>query len=170
MKRSGFRKPTIEEVKEKQARKAVKRKLPRVKSKPRKVKTTRKKLEDKIWELCKQIIRKRHGDTCYTCGARSLEGSNWQTGHGKPKGALPLRYKYDLRNLRPQCMKDNLHYGGLSDIFIAKLEQEPEGLAFLEEACEKTDGTWRIKQGNTMGGKDATIFLEKLYDEYKALI
>ena len=187
LKRSGFKKPTLEEVKNKQAAKrlGVKSKTPKAPKVPfsikkatkvrkqpnkRKGKTERRKLEDDIWELCKKIIRKRHGNTCYTCGARGIEGSNWQTGHGKPKGALPVRYKYDLRNLRPQCMRDNLHYGGMSDIFIAKLEQEKEGLAFLEEACEKTDGTWRIKQGNTMGGSDATLFLKELKEKYKKLL
>jgi hypothetical protein len=171
MKRSGFKKPTLEEVKEKQAKKRATRshKMPVVKSKPRKRKTDRKKIEEALWVECRRIVRARHGDTCYTCGAQGLEGVNWQCGHGKPKGALPVRFKYDERNLRPQCMRCNIHLGGVSDIFIAKLEQELEGLEFLQEACEKTDGTWRIKQDNTMGGKDATIFLENLLDTYKLL-
>ena len=178
---------TLEEVKQKQALKLTKVKEMTPKAtkagvkpknageskkttKKRKKKTDRQTADDKVWELCKKIVRKVHGNICYTCGATGLEGSNWQTGHGKPKGALPVRYKYDLRNLRPQCMRDNIHYGGMSDIFIAKLEQEPEGLEFLQEVCEKTDGTWRIKQGNTMGGKDATIFIQNLIEQYKKLL
>lgn len=132
-------------------------------------KSDRKKLEDKVWNECKRIIRERHGDKCYTCPASNLEGSNWQTAHGKAKGALPLRFKYDLRNLRPQCMRCNLHMGGMSDIFITKLEKEKDGLAFLKESCTHTDDGWIIKHGDTMGGKDATFFLENLLTEYKLL-
>lgn len=132
-------------------------------------KSDRKKLEDKVWNECKRIIREKHGDNCYTCGARNLEGSNWQTGHGKAKGALSIRYKYDLRNLRPQCMRCNLHMGGMSDIFITKLEKEKDGLAFLKESCTHTSDGWIIKHGDTMGGKDATFFLENLLTEYKQL-
>jgi hypothetical protein len=133
------------------------------------MKSDRKKLEDKVWNECKRVTRKRHGDKCYTCGASNLEGSNWHTGHGKPKGALSVKYKYDLRNLRPQCMLCNIHRGGMSDIFITKLEKEQEGLSFLEECCTQTDEGWIIKHGDTMGGKDATFFLENLLKEYKQL-
>lgn len=133
------------------------------------MKSHRKKLEDKVWNECKRITRERYGDKCYTCPAQHLEGSNWQTAHGKSKGALPLRFKYDLRNLRPQCMLCNLHRGGMSDIFITKLEKEKEGLAFLKESCTHTSDGWIIKHGDTMGGKDATFFLENLLTEYKQL-
>lgn len=148
LKRTPLKRPT--------AKKTVKKKTPR-----------RKTITDKVWELCKQITRGRYGNVCYTCGAHDLEGKNWHTGHGKPNGALPLRYKYDLRNLRPQCYHCNIDLGGCSDIFIAKLERESEGLEFLLEACEKTDGVWRIKQGNTMGGKDGTLFLLALTEQYR---
>lgn len=162
--RSGFRKQSLEEIKAKQVIKRAKPKKKVVKKKFPKRKT----IENKLWELCKQITRKRHGNVCYTCGAQGLEGSNWHTGHGKPKGALPLRYKYDLRDLRPQCMNCNLNLGGCSDIFIAKLEQD--NLDFLLEACEKTDGVWRIKQNNTMGGKDGTLFLMELISIYEKIL
>lgn len=132
-------------------------------------KSNRKKLEDKVWAECKRIIRERYGNKCYTCPASNLEGSNLHTGHGKAKGALPIRFKYDLRNLRPQCMRCNLHMGGMSDIFITKLEKEDEGLAFLGESCTHTKDGWIIKHGDTMCGKDATIFLENLLTKYKQL-
>lgn len=132
-------------------------------------KSDRKKLEDKVWNECKRIIREAYPNQCFTCGASNLEGSNHQTGHGKPKGALSLKYKYDLRNLRPQCMRCNIHMGGMSDIFITKLEQDEEGLAFLKESCTQTDSGWIIKHSDTIGGKDATLFLENLLIEYKEL-
>lgn len=133
-------------------------------------KSPRKKLEDKVWEQCKRIIREAYPNECFTCGASNLEGSNWQTGHGKPKGSLTIKYQYDIRNLRPQCMRCNIHLGGMTDIFLVRMEKDEEGLQFLEESCYKTDeGYWKVKGDSTMGGKDAMTFLEDLFTEYKGI-
>jgi len=142
----------------------------------RRKKTPRQKAEEKLWELCKQITRKRYqnpngGWTCYTSGQHIDEPAKCQTGHGKPKGALPLRFQYDLRNLRPQCYHANINLGGMQDIFIARLEREPEGLAFLQEACVKEDGEWKIRRDiPTMSGTDALIFLNEKIDEYTKIL
>lgn len=158
------------------------RKMPQVKSKPIKVtrkrrkKTPRQKAEEKLWELCKAIIRKRYQNfdgtwTCYTSGARLINPQDVHTGHGKPKGALKLRYQYDLRNLRPQSFNANINLGGMSDIFIAKLEREEEGLEFLQEACVKIDGRWEIRHDTpTMSGIDALIFLNEKIREYEDIL
>lgn len=187
MKRSGFAKPTPEKVKEIQARKMVKAvekvskanklgKAPKnslkvaKQPKKRKQKTERQKAEEALWQECRRLTRERWGTTCYTCNAENLESYNWQCGHSKPKGALPLRFKYDIRGLRPQCMRDNIHLGGLTDIFIAKLEQEDEGLAFLNDCCyiDPASNAWRIRQDiPSLGGKDATIFIQNLLQQYK---
>ena len=180
MRTSGFRQQSVEEIKEKQALKRKKlqslakktKTASEGKNKPlkkRKKRTERQKLEDKVWTECKRIIRGRYGDKCYTCPAEGLVGCNQQTGHGKPKGALPMQFKYDLRNLRVQCMNDNINLGGVSDIFIARLELEEEGLAFLEEACRKTEEGWIIKKETNLVGKEATIFLQELLEEYKGI-
>ena len=190
MKTSGFRKQTAQEIKEKQdkttarriaslkAKQASRVIKPKANKKPakrttgpkkRKSRTERQQLETKIWEECKRITRSRYGDKCYTCSAEGLEGSNQHTGHGKPKGALPLQFKYDIRNLRVQCYNDNINLGGASDIFIAKLEQEEEGLAFLKEACRQTEGGWIIKKENGLVGKEATLFLRELLEQYKGI-
>lgn len=127
-------------------------------------------LKDKLWKECKRLTRERYGNTCYTCGKYNLQGHDHQTGHGKPMAALPLRYKYDLRNLRPQCMVCNVHRGGMTDIFLAKLEQEDEGYSFLKEACyfDLDAQAWRIKQDTPMiGGRDATLFVENLLKQYR---
>lgn len=126
-------------------------------------------LKKKLWTLCKEIIRIRHGNRCYTCDTPGLKGKNWQTGHGKAKGALPLKYQYDLKNLRPQCYQCNHGGNGMTDIFISKLERETEGLSFLNEACVKEDGLWRIKRVDTMGSTESTLFLLALIEEYKAI-
>lgn len=182
MKRGTFKRKTLEEVKGAQAKKRerIKKAPKRSKlaskasktkkgKKPRKKKAERRKLEDKIWAECKRIIRARYPNECYTCNATGLEGSNWQTGHGKPKGALPLQFKYDLRNLKPQCMNCNIHLGGASDIFITKLENEIEGLHFLKEACLYDEG-WIIHKGNSLVGKEATEFLRELLEKYKDIV
>ena len=176
MKRSGFRKQSIEEIKAKQATKRLKaRKTAPKKKKPAKAKNKRKKapsvrlLKDKLWKEVKRITRERFPATCYTCGAY-VEGKNDHAGHGKPMGALPLRYKYDIRNIRRQCMVCNIHRGGMQDIFIAKLEQEEEGLMFLNDACyiDTAANAWRIRQDiPSLGGKDATIFIQNLLEQYR---
>lgn len=128
-------------------------------------------LKQKLWNECKRLTRERYGNTCYTCGKLNLEGKNWQTGHGKTKGALPLRFQYDVRNLRPQCGTCNVLFNGMTDIFLAKMEQEDEGLAFLMDACyfDEDHGCWRIRQDiPTMGGIEATHFIENLIKQYRA--
>lgn len=133
-------------------------------------KKTLSELKKDLWDLCKKIIRLKYPPICYTCGKGNIQGSDWQTGHGKPKGALSLRYQYDLRNLRPQCMHCNLNLGGCSDIFISKLEREREGLEFLLEACFKTNEGWKIKQRDLMGSLEAYKFVEDKIKEYKNLL
>jgi hypothetical protein len=157
LKRTGFkRKPPVRRVKlAATGRKAKKRPSVRL-------------TKDKLWAECKRITRERYGNTCYTCGRQNLTGRDWQTGHGKAKAALPLRYKFDIRNLRPQCGTCNVYRGGMTDIFIAKLEQELEGLAFLEEACVWIDGAWYIRQDTPqLVGAEATRFVENLLAQYK---
>lgn len=78
-------------------------------------------VQRKLWELCKQIIRKRYGNSCYTCGASGLMGSNWHTGHLWAKASLGASLKYDLRILRPQCYKCNIHHGGAGAVFYASM-------------------------------------------------
>ena len=143
----------------------------KLKSKARKPKKPSIRLtKDKLWKEVKRITRERFEPNCYTCGTH-VEGKNDHAGHGKPMGALPLRFKYDIRNIRRQCMVCNIHRGGMQDIFIAKLEQEDEGIAFLLEACylDEESNAWRIRQDTpSLGGKEATIFVENLLKQYKA--
>jgi len=78
-------------------------------------------IQRKLWELCKQITRKRYGNTCFTCERTGLEGSNFHTGHFLPKGSCGSFLKYDLRNLRPQCYNCNINLGGNGAIFARQL-------------------------------------------------
>lgn len=81
-------------------------------------------IQRKIWEHCKRIIRARYEHTCYTCGAMNLEGSNLHTGHMWAKESLGAYLKYDLRILRPQCFRCNMHLGGMGAVFYAQMLKE----------------------------------------------
>lgn len=98
----------------------------------RKSKSPQRKLEDRLWELCKNLIREKYGNTCYTCGATGLVSSNWHTGHLYAKASLGAYLKYDLRVLRPQCYKCNIHYGGMGAVFYSRMLKE-EGADYMTQ-------------------------------------
>lgn len=81
-------------------------------------------IQRKLWVLCREIVRKKYGNTCYTCQRGQLQGSNWHTGHLFPKASLGAYLKYDLRVLRPQCYNCNINQGGRgADFFLNMLEE-----------------------------------------------
>ena len=90
----------------------------------RKSKTPEAKLKERLWELCKLIIRAKYPNTCYTCGQTGLVGPNWQTGHLWPKATLGAHLKHDIRVLRPQCWRCNINLGGNGAIFYANMVKE----------------------------------------------
>lgn len=92
-------------------------------------------IQRKIWELCKQIIRKRYGNVCYTCSRTGLEGSNWHTGHMLAKASLGANLKYDLRLLRPQCYNCNINQGGRGADFIENMRRI-EGNEYVDRILE----------------------------------
>jgi len=104
----------------------------------KKVKTTL--LKKKLWELCKQIIRKRHGNVCYTCGAAGLEGSNWHTGHFITKSVCSAELAYALENLRPQCYACNIHRSGNWPAFEAHLIRDKVDTEALKKRNQETKG------------------------------
>ncbi len=130
------------------------------------VKKTRKKLpsisilKDRLWDLCKQIIRKQYGNVCFTCGATNLEGSNWQTGHFIASSICGAFLRWNIRNLRPQCFRCNISLGGNSAIFYRKL--------VLTVGQEYVDELFRDKER-----KDIIVdrqFLEQKIAKYKEVI
>ena len=124
-------------------------------------KLTTAKLNKLVWVECKRIIRKRYGNTCYTCGRGGLEGSNWHTGHMIAKGSLPLKYKYDLNLLRPQDYFCNINCGGQGAYFVKNWEQENKKNNFKKLEQE-------IKQTKPMGSLESWSFLTNLLEEYKS--
>jgi hypothetical protein len=168
MKRSLFRKPTLEEIKQKQdlkrakilnERKSVsapkttaKRKI-LAKKKVKKVSS--KSLHDKVWKLCREIIILLYGNTCYSSGKGGLEGSGLHCGHMLAKASLPLKYKYDLCLLRPQSYHANINLGGDYPNYLSHWLDENKVTYEQYEEFRKN-----IKQTESMGGKDAQIFLQ----------
>jgi len=139
----------------------------------RKKKTRRQKANTKLWSLCKEYTRLTQPNVCYTCRNTGLKGANWHTGHGINKGKLAVEFQYDVRNLKSQCMYCNIHMGGESQVFIAKLEREKEGLQFLKEACRKTNGEWRVRHipmEKKLYGTKSTLFLEEQIEILKKKI
>lgn len=97
-----------------------------------------KKIQDKIWTECRRIAKttKCNPDgsiSCYTCPATNLEGSNCQLGHVPyPKSILSAFLKYDFRILEWQCMRCNIHGGGMGGVAYQKMLKE-KGKKFMEQ-------------------------------------
>ena len=108
-------------------------------------------IQRKIWEHCKRIIREKYGNTCYTCLATGLSGPNWHTGHLLAKASLGAYLKYDLRLLRPQCYKCNIHHGGRGADFI--------------ENMRKIEGNEYVNQ--ILADRNKTV---KAYDHYQKIL
>lgn len=95
-------------------------------------KSERTRLKNRLWELCKQIIRLKYGPICYTCGRPIKKKSDWHTGHFIPSSTCGLYLRYDLRNLRPQNYHCNINLGGNGAIFC-KLMVEREGQEYVDQ-------------------------------------
>lgn len=96
-------------------------------------------IQNKIWDECKRIVRKRYTNSCYTCSVSGLSGSNLQTGHMWPKASVGAFLKYDLRILRIQCARCNLFFGGMGAAFYKRMLSEigPEKMEELEKDRQK---------------------------------
>lgn len=77
--------------------------------------------QKRLWELCKQITRKRWGYNCFTCGVY-VEFPH--TGHFITDATCSTELSYDLDNLRPQCYPCNIHKSGNWVAFKQRLENE----------------------------------------------
>lgn len=97
-------------------------------------------LQRKLWEECRRIIKRRYGNVCYTCDSPGLTSSNWQTGHLLPKASLGAFLKYDLRVLRPQCFRCNINFGGNQAIFIENMRKR-EGDEYVNQILQDRQRT-----------------------------
>lgn len=105
----------------------------------------------KLWKLCREIIRKKYPNECYTCGTKNLEGRNLHTGHMLPKASVGANLKYDLRLLRPQCSNCNIWGGGRGAEFLRNM--------IIREGQDYVDQIFRDKN-----------LIVKAYDHYERLL
>lgn len=124
----------------------------------RKRRTPEARLRVQLWELCKEIIRKRYGNICYTCGKEGLSGSSWQTGHFIPRSVCGAYLRYDLRNLRPQCYRCNIDLSGNGAVFYRNLVRD-EGQAYVDTLFSDKE---RVITANR-------AFYQFLIDEYTTI-
>lgn len=90
------------------------------------------KLKEKLWELCRLIIREKYGNTCYTCNKGPLTGSSWQTGHFITSSNCSVELRFDLKNLAVQCYNCNINKSGNWVVF-EKLLKDKYGNEYVEE-------------------------------------
>lgn len=111
------------------------------------------KLQRNLWLLCKEIIRKKYGNECYTCDRKGLSGSNWHTSHFIPKSTCGAFLKYDLRNLRPGCYHCNINLGGNGAIFMKNM--------ILREGADYVEGIFRDRNVYVNPYEHYTFLTEK---------
>lgn len=105
-----------------------------------------KKLKVKLWKLCREIIIQRYGNTCFTCG-NYCDGSNRHVGHFIPSSTCGALLRYDLRNLRIQCYRCNIHGGGEGATYYKNLVEE-KGQDYVDQIFKdkhktvKADWVW----------------------------
>jgi len=115
-------------------------------------------LKRKLWELCKQVVRKRDGNICVICYKSGLEGSSWHTGHFLPSSVCGAFLRFDLRNLHSSCYNCNINLGGNGAMFLLALETK-YGRSFVESVVMDKQKT--IKADN--------IFYEEKIKEYEEI-
>lgn len=118
-----------------------------------------KSLKTELWELCKQIIRKKYGNTCFTCGKSGLEGSNWHTGHFIPSASGGILLRYHLDNLFCQCYHCNVNLGGNGAVFYRNL--------VAQKGQDYVDTLFKIKN---QSAKADILFYENKIQEYKKIL
>lgn len=121
-----------------------------------KSKSPLRKLEDELWLECRRIVAEQYGTDCFTCEAKNLQGSNKQLGHVPwPKATLGAYLKYDIRCLRYQCFRCNIHLGGQGAIAYSRMLAE-EGQEYMNH----------LKKERLVTVKSSDYYL-KLLNEYK---
>ena len=100
------------------------------------------KLKDQLWLLCRQIIKQRYGNTCYTCGRIVPDGKGMHIGHYLTSSLCSVELRFDLENLRPQCYHCNINLSGNWPNYRSAIEAEkgPQITATLIQRNEETKG------------------------------
>lgn len=125
------------------------------------------KLQKLLWEEVKRIVRTKYAlgapkmptETwiCYTCGKLITSKMDAHTGHFIAKSVCGAYLKYDLRNLRVQCMACNVWGGGMGADFYHNM--------VIREGQEYVNQLFKDKQKII---KAYDHYLQQ-YEEYKKL-
>ena len=121
-------------------------------------------LKKELWELCKQITRRRYVRpdgtfVCYTCDSIIQEAKSAHTGHFLPSSTCGAYLRHNLRNLRIQDFRCNIQLGGSGAEYYRRM---------LEEVGEdEVAQLFRDKQKTV---KADSIFYQNLIDEYKEIL
>lgn len=120
----------------------LKRKLGGNKGKKRRKKGEITKLKAQLWQLCRQIIKKRYGNICYTCKKEIPDGKGMHTGHYITSSLCSIELRFDLDNLRPQCFHDNINLSGNWPAYkqAIELEMGPDITTKLLQRNQETKG------------------------------
>ena len=121
-------------------------------------KKTVKSLKTKLWKLCREVSDLRYPPNCYTCDAKNLTGCNKQLGHFIASSVCGASLRYDLRNLRWQCMRCNQFAGGNGAEYYKRMVKEV--------GQEKVDEIFRDKNKSI---KADCLFFEAKIKEYQKL-
>lgn len=98
------------------------------------------KLKDKLWELCRNILIKKYGYKCYTCGSIKRKKGALHTGHYIASSLCSTELRYDLRNLRRQCYACNINRSG-NTIRFQKYLIRDHGTQYVEELWNRNEAT-----------------------------
>lgn len=150
MKKTGFKKKTLDEVRSKQATKRAKINSKPLKAKklvkPRKKEKTQAELKKELDKYFSLYIRKIFPHQCYTCG--KTEGL-MQCGHFVSRQYLATRWSVD--NCRPQCWGCNGFGNGKPLDFEERLKKElgseyVENMKASRHQVLKLDRQWYLEK------------------------
>lgn len=115
------------------------------KSRKRRKKGEITKSKEKLWELCKQITRRRNilssGEwKCYTSGKLLTFPKDAHTGHCIPSSLCSVELRYDLKNLRIQSYDQNINKNGNPLQFERNLIRN-HGQAYMDDLWNRNEAT-----------------------------
>lgn len=163
MKRSSFRKQSLDEIRAKQAVKRAratkstpkpkKRATGKIATKKRKVKTQAQ-LKKELDAIYSRYIRQKYPAKCYTCGKTDTP---LHCGHFISRSYLATRWEEN--NTRPQCVGCNIYGNGKPLDFEERLKAEL-GDEYVEKMKAKRHESWKL---------DRHWYQERI-DHYKSLV
>lgn len=100
-------------------------------------------VKNRIWELCKKIVRKRDKNRCQRCG-KHVEGSQSETSHVVPKSHGNI-LRYDIQNLKVMCFTcHRWWHANPTESGLWFKERWPDRYTYLESKKNQIV-RWRLK-------------------------